>query len=150
MGDVPWRMGWFFLGIAAWVTLSFKLEDAALIDGESFYRVTCIIGVVFWFLYLVWDLRTERWVRFSLPIIIATNFFLFLTPVYEGEASRGEAMFPLTVTSFLASASAAAANPLVDDSDRARGQWLVFTALASGVLMVGLIAFRLSQNDAPI
>lgn len=86
------KFGLVLLGVVAFVAAAAVLENRFLVPFDTTYRIACAAICLVVIGKLASDDPTERWPRIALGIALLVNIGLFLTPVVERPASRGEMM----------------------------------------------------------
>lgn len=80
------------LGFLSLVVVGFTLEREVGIPFDTTFRVVCAGACLVFIHKLGTDFPGERWPRISLWIALAVNISIFLTPLVDRPASRGELM----------------------------------------------------------
>lgn len=87
-------------GIAAFFVLGVTLEREFGIKLDTTYRLGCAGICLTLLAYLAAQYRGERWPWIAFALALLVNLGLFLTPLFDRPASRGEIMlfaFPDTI-----------------------------------------------------
>ena len=86
------RMGLALLGIIGFLVVAVALDHAFGLPFDTTYRIACAAACLVFILKLARDYSGESWVRIGFWLSLAINVGIFLTPLVDRPASRGELM----------------------------------------------------------
>ena len=132
------------LGVAVFVAAGITLENQAGVPFTTTYRAACVGICVAFFAQITRDYPGQRWPWISLAMALLIDIGMFLTPIFDRPASRGEIlMFALpNATIFLF--ARALSYPIDDVHQRAVRQQLIVGAILAAafsalVLAIGFV-----------
>ena len=145
-----WHFGLYVVAVVALLVAGAALETDVGLPFDTTYRLACVAACLFIIFKLGEDYRGERWPRVSFWIALVVNLSLFLTPLVDRPASRGELMLfalPDVVVVLLARL---ATYSVTDVHQRAVRQQLVLALVFALVACFGFFALVLFAPPSPV
>jgi hypothetical protein len=138
-------MGLILAGVAGFLILGLWLEDGLGIPFDTTYRVGCAGACLILMAKAGLDYREERWPKIALSLAMLVTLGLFLTPLVDRPASRGEIMLFALPDAIIFLTARIAAYQVTDAHRRAVRQQLILAAVSGVVLCAILFALTLMQ-----
>ncbi len=126
-------------GIMAFVAFGVELQNRFGIPFDTTYRIACAGACLAFIAKLGWDSPDERWPWIGLGLAAIVNIALFLTPILDRPASRGEIMIFALPDLVVVMAVRIRAYRVTNDHQRAMRQQMVMAlvlAVAIGALVI--------------
>lgn len=126
--------GWVVLGGIVFLIVGLAIG----IPFDTLYRIGCGIVCFLFVAKFKTDYPTERWTQIGIWAVPLVNACLFLTPIFNHRASRGEVMLfalPDAVVLLVARLATTTAN---DDHERAQRQ-IVILGLVVAIIFCGAL-----------
>ncbi|GGY94158.1 hypothetical protein [Novosphingobium colocasiae] len=148
MGLYFGRLGLALIGVATFVVVGVALENEAEFPFATFYRVACAaVG-----LGIIWKLRkdypTETWPYVGFWIALAVNAAIFLTPLVDRPASRGELMLFALPDAIIVLGARIASFHVSDDHQRAMRQTMILGLVVAATFCSALYTLILLHPAA--
>lgn len=132
-----WRLCLTFLGIAAFVLASMTLEDELGIPFDTTLRIACAAACLAFIYQLSLHYPGQRWPWIGFWAALLVNVGIFLTPLVDQPASRGELMLFAMPDAIVVLAVRTATYSVADDHQRAvRGQLILGLILAAALCAI--------------
>lgn len=137
------------LGIIAFALISAALKNLINLSNDQSYRLLCIAISLF----MMWAYRKTFpkiryfWISFWIALIV--NFAIFLTPLVERSASRGEVLLFALPNSIIFLTALTLSYSVVDDRSRAMRQYMllgIIVAILFSMILYASILINLSIN----
>ena len=142
MGSKFQRAGLVLLGAVSFVIIGAALEYETGFPVDTTFRLGCAAICLAFILKLGRDYPGERWPRISFWLALLVNLGLFLTPLVDRPASRGEIMlFALPDTAIVLMARIVS-YPAVNEYQRAMRQQMILGMIAAVVSFSVLYALE--------
>ena len=148
MGSTSWHFSLALLGVLAFVTMGVALEDEMGLPWDTTYRVACAGACLFFIHYLGSDYPGEQWPRTALWIALLVNVGVFLTPLVDRPASRGELMIFALPSAIVFLSARIASYSVADDRQRALRQQMILGLVVAVVFCGILFAFGIMESRA--
>jgi drug/metabolite transporter (DMT)-like permease len=142
------RLGLGLIGLVSFVAAGIALENDAGVPFATFYRCACAVVC----LGFIWKLRrdypADRWPQVSLWIALAVNATIFLTPLVDRPASRGELMLFALPDAMIVLGIRIASYHVGDDHQRAMRQMMILGLVVAATFCSILYALILLHPDS--
>ena len=148
VGRYAGRLGLALVGTATLLAIGVALENEAALPFATFYRVVCTAVCVGFIWKLRGDYPTDRWPKVSLWIALAVNAVIFLTPLIDRPASRGELMLFALPDVIIVLGVRIASYRVSDDHQRAMRQMMILGLVVAAIFCSILYALILLHPDS--
>lgn len=141
------RLGLALIGIVGFAAAGIALGNDAGVPFSTLYRVTCA-GLCLGF---IWKLRRDypddRWPQVSFWIGLGVNAAIFITPLLDRPASRGEIMLFALPDAMIVLGTRIASYHVSDDHQRATRQMMILGVVVAAISCSILYAVILWRPD---
>lgn len=148
MGSNLQRAGLALLGIVAFVIIGTVLKDETGLPFDTSYRVACAAICLFLIFKLGQDYPGERWPRVSFWLALLVNLGLFLTPLVDRPASRGELLLFVLPDAAIVLMARIVSYPVVNAYQHAMRQQMILGMLVAVAFCAFLFTFTLAEAHA--
>jgi len=131
------------LGIAAFAAFGIILENETGFPMDTTYRIACAAACLFLMAKAVSEYPGQKWPLIALLSAMMINCGLFLTPLFDRPASRGEILMFALPDATVFTAARAASYPVADEHQRAVRQQLVVGVILAVALSALIFASAL-------
>ncbi len=137
------RLGIAIGGVIGAVLIGVALENDLGIPFATTYRVACAVACLTFIVKLGKDYPSARWPRVAFCVSLFINVLLFLTPVVDRPASRGELMIFALPDAIIVLVALIVSYKLVDVHQRAIRQNMILGLIVAVVFCALLFSLIL-------